>query len=61
MDVLVSFPIECPHCGEAQVVQIDTLQGNHATIEDCTVCCAPMQLDVRCSAGSVDSVEVTPG
>lgn len=60
MSLLCDFHIECPFCGEPISTSIDTSQGDHSTIEDCTVCCRPMQLVIRCEPGEVEDVEVSP-
>ena len=61
MDILIEAEIQCPHCGEIYRTMIDSSQGRHATIEDCPVCCRPIQLDVDCEPGDVFQVEATPG
>jgi hypothetical protein len=61
MDILVESEIQCPHCGEIYQTMIDTSQGDHSTIEDCPVCCRPIQLNVSCEAGEVFSVESIAG
>lgn len=61
MEWLVSTTVICPHCGEEHPVTIDTTQGRFVTTEDCTVCCAPMELTVECSPGEVESMEVALG
>jgi sarcosine oxidase delta subunit len=37
----------CPYCGEAIELVIDTSAGTADYVEDCPVCCRPMQVDVR--------------
>jgi hypothetical protein len=61
MDILIEAEIQCPHCGENYQTMIDTSQGRHTTIEDCPVCCRPIQLDVECEPGEVFQVEATAG
>lgn len=61
MNLVVEQEIVCPHCGEAYPTNIDTSQGAHTTIEDCAVCCAPIQLAVECEPGEVLSVDIAPG
>lgn len=39
--------VRCPYCGEVVEVQVDPSAGSHTTIEDCTVCCHPMELHVE--------------
>jgi len=57
--VLVEIQVQCPHCGEVITSTADTSQGDYATIEDCEVCCAPMNIEVTCEPGEVTSVTVT--
>ena len=57
MDLLYELEIECPYCGESIAVTIDTSPGDHTTIEDCAVCCRPIQLVVRCEPGEVIGIE----
>lgn len=38
----------CPSCGEEIVVPVDASAGEEQEyVEDCPVCCAPVQLSVR--------------
>ena len=36
--------ISCPWCGEAQTVFVDPSVTRQTYIEDCQICCQPMQL-----------------
>ncbi len=36
--------IECPYCGEPLETRLDLSEGSTCYIEDCQVCCRPMQL-----------------
>ena len=56
MDLLIEIDVACPHCGEVFPLQIDTSQGNHALVEDCSVCCRPITLRLACRPGEVLSV-----
>jgi phage terminase large subunit GpA-like protein len=55
MDLLVEIDVPCPHCGEVFPLQIDTSQGEHTMIEDCSVCCRPITLQLECRPGEVIS------
>jgi hypothetical protein len=57
MNGLVEIDIPCPYCGELFPSMVDTTQGTHATIEDCAVCCRPVQLQIACEAGEVIAVD----
>lgn len=36
--------VRCPYCGEWIAVQLDTSAGEQAYIEDCQVCCRPIEM-----------------
>lgn len=38
--------IECPYCGESIDLVIDDSVDNQQYIEDCSVCCRPINIDV---------------
>ncbi|MBH0058485.1 CPXCG motif-containing cysteine-rich protein [Pseudoalteromonas sp. SWXJZ94C] len=42
MNQLPEKTIECPYCGEAIDVLIDTSDVDEQYIEDCQVCCKPI-------------------
>lgn len=41
--------VQCPYCGEAFETSVDLSAGTFTYIEDCQVCCQPIEL-----AGEVD-------
>jgi len=53
MELIVETEIICPRCGEVFPLQIDTSQSEQSLIEDCTVCCRPISLTIRCEPGEV--------
>jgi hypothetical protein len=38
--------IQCPYCGESIDLLVDTSVDHQRYIEDCTVCCRPIEIDV---------------
>lgn len=48
--------VQCPYCGEIIEIDIETLDEEQSFIEDCTVCCRPIQYDV---APGGDGPEIT--
>ena len=50
--------IDCPYCGEKIVVVVDTSAGSQSYVEDCQVCCQPMQITVETDDGVLQSVHV---
>ena len=41
---LVERRIECPFCAESMTIAVDLSAGAQSYIEDCQVCCQPMQI-----------------
>ena len=50
----------CPYCGEPIELMVDASAGSSSYIEDCQVCCRPMQVDVEVDGGQV-SIRVRTG
>lgn len=44
--------VQCPYCGEAVEVLIDESAGDQRYIEDCQVCCRPIEMKLYGSAGA---------
>ena len=45
--------IDCPFCGETITVVIDTSGGSQSYVEDCQVCCQPMQIVIDVEDGEL--------
>lgn len=52
--------VACPYCGESIELVVDETAGPASYVEDCPVCCRPMQVDVEVDVGQV-SVRVKTG
>ena len=39
--------VACPFCGEPTEIAVDDEPGRHAFIQDCDVCCHPIQVRAR--------------
>jgi len=61
MELVVVTDITCPHCGEVFPLQVDTSEPEQSVIEDCTVCCRPINLGVQCRPGSIIEIVVARG
>jgi hypothetical protein len=60
--MLVEAVVDCPACGEALSLGVDTSAGREQSYyEDCAVCCRPMAVRAVCEPGRVESLEVEPG
>jgi len=53
---LKSTPIDCPYCGESLEITVDSSVGQQEYIEDCQVCCKPIQFRIRVSADGTSSI-----
>jgi cysteine-rich CPXCG protein len=59
MEIVVIAEIVCPKCGEVFSVQIDTSETEQSFIEDCAVCCRPIQLSVCCRPGEIVDLTIS--
>lgn len=51
--------ILCPYCNERLEVRVDVSAGAQSYIEDCQVCCSPMELTLEINdAGALHAVRV---
>ena len=51
-----SFHAACPYCGETITLVVDDSAGDQQYIEDCHVCCKP--IEVRVSVDEYGTVDV---
>lgn len=58
MDPLESARVDCPYCGEPLDIAVDASVGRQNYIEDCQVCCRPIQFRIRVSAEGRSSIDV---
>lgn len=47
MNPLEEKDVTCPYCGETFGVVLDLTAGDQRYIQDCEVCCQPVELDVQ--------------
>ena len=59
MNELESKKIQCPYCGETIDIVIDCSVEQQSYIEDCQVCCRPINIDVSVEQSGQLSVFVT--
>jgi hypothetical protein len=57
MDLLNYESVQCPYCWQSFEVEVDGSVEEQSYIEDCQVCCQPVQINVRSAAGEVVSIE----
>jgi len=49
---------QCPYCWETISMLIDTSVNNQSYVEDCEVCCRPININYQVSAGELINFEV---
>ncbi len=54
MDEIEHF-FDCPYCGESVSMLIDSSVQEQEYIEDCEVCCRPIEVHYRVKDGSFES------
>lgn len=45
--------LACPYCGESIELVVDDSAGDAAYVEDCPVCCRPMQVEVEVTGAGI--------
>ena len=56
-ELLRTHGVNCPYCGEGLELLLDTSAGEQAYVEDCAVCCRPIECRL-CQDGADWRVEV---
>ena len=58
--MIEEISIDCPYCGERYASQADLSAGSQRYIEDCAVCCRPIEIAIRVDAdGELLGVDTT--
>jgi hypothetical protein len=57
--MLIPITLACPYCGESFETSADTSAGAQDYVEDCAVCCRPIEVHLRVDdAGELLEVNV---
>jgi hypothetical protein len=51
--------VRCPYCGETIPIEIDPSVERQSYVEDCSVCCRPIEFDVTVDARGNARVEAS--
>ena len=54
----VSGKIQCPFCGQAFEMVVDTSVSSQRFTTDCEVCCHPFDVVAECEPGEILSLDV---
>ncbi|MDT8403976.1 CPXCG motif-containing cysteine-rich protein [Sulfuriflexus sp.] len=55
--MIEAIHISCPYCGEVFETSADCSAGNQEYIEDCQVCCQPINITLHVAGTSLVDVE----
>jgi hypothetical protein len=44
--LLDSYPFACPWCGETNQVALEPEEAGQRVVQDCVVCCAPIEIQL---------------
>lgn len=53
MELMVETDIACPHCGQSFPLLVDTSLREQSLVEDCSVCCRPIELTIAAQPGQI--------
>jgi Cysteine-rich CPXCG len=45
--------VQCPYCGESYDTQVDPTAGSASYVEDCQVCCQPIEFNLEVDSAGV--------
>jgi uncharacterized Zn finger protein len=57
--MLTPVDIPCPYCGERIEILVDASAGDQRYVEDCQVCCRPIEVSVTIDADGEPRVVVS--
>ena len=57
---MIEHNFDCPHCWENQLKMIDSSINNQTFIEDCEVCCNPIEFFIQVSETEVMDFQAMP-
>lgn len=57
-DKLIERRIRCPFCAEAMSILVDLSAGDQSYIEDCQICCQPMQISYQTDGDAIAALQV---
>ena len=57
---MIEYYFDCPHCLVIQLKLIDSSINNQSFIEDCEVCCNPLDFNLSIQNNNIVSFSVIP-
>ena len=59
MDLVIEHTFQCPHCGQEISRLLDLSVEAQSYVEDCEVCCRPIEIEIRTQAGALTSFQAS--
>ena len=59
MNGLATLAIICPYCGETMDILVDLSAGRQGYVEDCQICCRPIDLQISIDSEGEPTVTVS--
>tara|TARA_B100000780_G_C21040011_1_gene417289 strand:- start:53 stop:235 length:183 start_codon:yes stop_codon:yes gene_type:complete len=57
---MIEYFFDCPHCWQNQLKMIDPSAGEQCFIEDCEVCCNPIEFFIQVSENEILDFQAKP-
>ena len=57
-DSVIEHRVSCPFCAEAMSILLDISAGDQRYIEDCQICCQPMQISFQSDGKELVAIQV---
>lgn len=58
--MLEEYSFECPYCWQEISMLLDLSAGGQSYIEDCEICCNPIEVKYKVEAGALAAFEANP-
>ena len=55
--MMVEQEYTCPHCWRTNLITLDLSQGSQTFVQDCEVCCNPIEFRYSASGGELASFD----
>ena len=56
-ELMKEYFYQCPYCWEQVSLLVDVSQAQQNYIEDCEVCCNPIEFHIHCSANEMQYLD----
>ena len=55
-----AYEFTCPHCWQVNDIMLDVTAGGQRYVQDCGVCCNPLDIAYDVCDGAISGFEVSP-